>query len=180
MQRFISVLNVFDIPNGHRQPIIVLFEHKSVGVPGNPLQQRHEGFALVIGRILLAHEMHDHQPVFDLHALHAQADGLPAEPHDVQQLLRGARQGSETVRQTAFESLQSLLVLRRVEFAVEFQTLGLLGDVVVRQRRFDLDVDVRVVDEAHLFDHPCSPSLRPGTFSPSARSSATASFMIFW
>ena len=130
----------------------MLFEHKSVGPLRNPLQQGHEGLALVERRILLAHEMHDHQSVLDLHALHAQTDGLPAQAHDVQQLLRGARQGTETVREAALEGLQSLLVLRRVEFAVEFQALGLLRNVGVGQRGLDLDVDVRVVDETHLVD----------------------------
>ena len=38
-------------------------------------------------------------------------------------------------------------VLRRIEFAVELQTLGLLADVGVGEPRLDVDFDVGVVDE---------------------------------
>lgn len=124
--------------------------------------------------------MDDHQSVLDLDALHAQADRLPAQAHDVEQLPGGARQRTEAVLEPGGEGLEGLLVLRRVELAVELQAFGLLGDVVVGQRGFDLDLDVGVVDEVHLLNDLLRPSSRPATCNPSARSSAIASFMIFW
>ena len=33
---FVGVFDVFDISNGHRQPIIVLLEHETVGMLRNP------------------------------------------------------------------------------------------------------------------------------------------------
>ena len=130
----------------------MLFEHKTIRPLRNVLKQRHEDFALVVGRVFLAHELHDHQAVLDLHALHAQADGLPAQAHDVEQLPGGLRQRPEAVDQAVFEGLEGLLVLRRIKLAVELQALGLLRDIILRERRLDLDLDVRVVDEAQLLD----------------------------
>ena len=99
----------------------------------------------------------------------------------VEQFLRFARQGAETVCQAALEGLQRGFVLGRVELAVELQAFGLLCHVGIGQPGLDLYFDVRVIHIMHLLHrHPARRHPDPPPASLSARSSAIASFMIFW
>ena len=98
--------------------------------------------------MLVLNEFQDHDPVFDDRFLEAQTDAGPAHPHDVEQLAGRRGDFAETVAQVRLEDGQPLLVGDVVELAVEPDLLRAAADVLVRNERLAVGLDLAVGDES--------------------------------
>ena len=131
-----------DVGNHHRPFAVGFAKVAAAHVFGQEFQYPSEDVALVIGTIRITDEEEEHLLLFEHDLLDTKTLAEHTEWNHADEFLGHLGDLAEAVFQTVAVglkgSLQVVAVSQVVEFAVEQHTLGVVGDILVREEHLDI------------------------------------------
>ena len=121
---------------------------------GDIVEHLAKGIALVIRTVGIVDEIEEHLLLFEHDLLNTQLFTISAEGDNTDEFLGHLRNFAKAVFQaTAISSQSSIEVVaigEIVEFAVEQHTLGVVGDILIREVHLDIAFKGTVVDKSDV------------------------------